>query len=154
MSGARAGLLVPPFAPVDRRTSPLVVVIAIAALLQTTLLVSIDASFAGFMPDHGHLYRNGVAVPHTHPWDRARALPPQGQQACVSPPPWPSTRDVVFTPSADGFDGASIAVPLLAAALATPCDPSVTASQISTAPQPAAADFWQTVPTPPPRGSA
>ena len=49
MSGSRAGLLVPPFVPVDRRASPLVLVIAIAALLQTTFLVSIDPSLAGFM---------------------------------------------------------------------------------------------------------
>lgn len=45
------------------------VVVALLSLLQP-LLTPFVPEIAGWTPDHGHIYANGEAIPHTHPWDQ------------------------------------------------------------------------------------
>lgn len=43
--------------------------------LAQPLLTPIAPDLAGWSPNHGHVYANGKAVPHTHPWDQEPSDP-------------------------------------------------------------------------------
>jgi len=120
--------------------------IAIASLLLSTLLAIADSRLVAWAPGHGHVFRQGVPVAHTHPWDApARAA----RLACVAPA---TETDPVFMPSAEGLAGASLVVPLLAGQPATPCTPALTLRRARDGAPMALAGAFAAVPTPPPRG--
>lgn len=50
----------------------LVAVVAFVALMQP-MLTPLAPDLAGWMPNHGHIYAHGAAVPHHHPGDAAAA---------------------------------------------------------------------------------
>lgn len=124
--------------------SPLVPAIAVFALLSTSVLMPINPQSAGWLPDHGHIYRSGLPVPHTHPWEHT-------PQAAVRDSRHAAPDDVVFTPSQTGDGGVSVAVPLLPAAFEVPPDNSVQRGPVLLTSAHAVADVALRVPTPPPR---
>ena len=52
----------------------LATLLALVALLQPTF-TPLAPDLAGWLPSHGHIYRDGVPVPHSHPGDAAASLP-------------------------------------------------------------------------------
>ncbi len=48
--------------------------LAVLALLQP-LMVPFAPDLEGWSPLHSHVYRAGVPVPHTHPWEQPQRLP-------------------------------------------------------------------------------
>ncbi|MEX2229656.1 MAG: hypothetical protein WEB13_08480 [Dehalococcoidia bacterium] len=121
--------------------------IAIASLLLSTLLTIADSRLVAWAPGHGHVFRQGVPVAHTHPWDARHR---EARLACVAPTA--TETEPVFTPSAEGLAGASLATPLLAGRPATPCTAALTLRPARDAAPMALAGAFAAVPTPPPRG--
>lgn len=122
--------------------------IALAALFLSALLTIADAHLLAWDPGHGHIYRDGIPVEHAHAWDWGD----RANRADRARPGPGATETVVFTPSAEGMAGASIAVPLLSGQAATVRAAALflapTAATGMVAPLPA----FAAVPTPPPRG--
>jgi hypothetical protein len=150
VSAPRPVVVRTPLAPCSRRAPTPLLLLAIFALLETTLFTTINPQFAGWLPDHGHIYRNGVPVPHTHPWQVQR--PPQPDVPVCAPAPPAPPADVVFTLSQSGDAGASIAVPLLAGAFVAPCSAVVEIAPIGPVAPAMGEGVTPSVPTPPPRG--
>lgn len=116
--------------------------LAVVALLQTTLLTAFTPGGAGWMPSHGHVALRGLPTHHAHPWDASAEV---GSDADAS------RAGIAFT-SAETLAGAGIAVPLLPGA-AFRAGPSALRSTVTGAPpSPAPREVFRPVESPPPQG--
>ena len=115
-------------------------VLAVAALMQSTLLAMIDPTLLGWRPDHGHIYANGRAVAHRHPWDAQSGTTSRSENT-----------GIVFTPGDDGTAGSvtgALTVPAATIVLIAQALSAVVAEAAPSAPSGPVED----VPAPPPRG--
>jgi len=97
--------------------------LAVVALLQPAM-VPFSPDMAGRMPNHGHIYAGGVAVPHSHPGEDPAAHEPHDAASAASAgdeaaPDAAPDAAVVFTFEDLGLF-ASVIAPAVAGALATP----------------------------------
>lgn len=147
----------PAFATLN--TSPLVTMVALLALL-APILTPLSPQLAGWLPSHGHVYRDGVPVAHSHPADSGRLTPslicglhgaphpaPASAPADRQPESSPGDDSVAFTFEGLGLFG-SVAPPSAGSLPACPDEvltrlARVSAPVASAAPVPLA---------PPPRG--
>ncbi|MGE3855352.1 MAG: hypothetical protein AB7G21_00195 [Dehalococcoidia bacterium] len=111
--------------------------LAVAALLQTTVLTAFAPGGAGWLPAHGHVAPGGLPAHHAHPWD-------------TSDTPSAPAHGITFTPS-DALDGAGIAVSLLPGALLALAAPALRSVSTDVPPLPVAHDVFSPVESPPPQ---
>ena len=108
--------------------------LALLALLLPTL-TTLAPDMAGWSPMHEHIYRNGVPVPHTHPYDSAH---PTEITPCVVPTDTgPATANEAPAPADPATDEESVrftfsgslmgSIMLPPAAVTAPSCPQVTA---------------------------
>lgn len=130
--------------PIQRPLAGLLSLLALAALMASTLFALADPSLLGWRPDHGHLFAGGQLPPHHHPWDQT----PVADGAASSDAPG---NTVVFTPGDSGAAGS------ITSALTSPDASIVLSATTPDAPLeagdlPAPTGVPPRVPSPPPRG--
>lgn len=130
--------------PLGPPLTVLLSLLALAALLQSTLFAIAGPSLLGWNPDHGHIFAGGEAHPHTHPWDHPGAR-------AASDQPDGTNSGVIFTAGDDGAVGSvttALTLPGSTVAPATTTPPVAPPVDEHRAP----ADVPAHVPSPPPRG--
>lgn len=157
MTGPTPGVVALPPGPsalFGRGASTILVLLAMWATVQTTVLLSINPQLAGWYPNHGHIYRDGLPVPHHHPWDVTAAHVPAVPPLCIAPS---AAADpigapaVAFTPSPNGLEGVTVSIPALGSPFTLPCDAGLAVGLAAPAPAALGDGVHPTVPTPPPR---
>lgn len=122
--------------------------LAVLALLQP-LLVPFAPTLGGWSPLHSHIYRDGVPITHTHPWEQGR--PPSTPKLICNlhgaphelPAPGPAARDSAAERESGGDtvgftqDGPGVAAVALAPTAPMPvCPDAITTATSADEPTP------------------
>ncbi|MGE0134109.1 MAG: hypothetical protein AB7L91_15880 [Dehalococcoidia bacterium] len=96
-----------------RRLRQVLAAMAIFGLLAPLLTPAMPA-LAAWTPDHGHLFADGVARPHSHPWDEPAAVTTSAPlHFCALHPDGRVADEAAAQPVADGGEGATAEVVFL-----------------------------------------